>query len=360
MTHFVPEEVWIERGEEESPAARTLRERLPHVPVRVAEDLRGSEHGDFAAGKRRLVLRRHRGSFLQHCPAGTSGLICCNYLVLNLTTNCPLDCSYCFLQEYLGNNPAVKAFTNVDDALAEVDAVLRAHPQRQFRIGTGELGDSLALDPITGLSRQLVPFFAARSNAVLELKTKTDCVEELLGLDPNGHVVVSWSLNAPQIMSRDERGAASLEERIAAARRVQGAGYRLGFHFDPLIDFDGWEAGYRSTVETVFSAVDVSAVAWVSLGGLRLTRGLADVIRSRGLAQHALGGELVPSPDGKSRIWHGLRLRMYRFMMRELRAVGPNMPIYLCMEAPSVWQQIMAEVPSDRTLGMRLAAGGAW
>ena len=36
---------------------------------------------------------------------------------------------------------------------------------RQFRIGTGELADSLALDPLTGLSRELVPFFAALVSA---------------------------------------------------------------------------------------------------------------------------------------------------------------------------------------------------
>jgi hypothetical protein len=111
--------------------------------------------------------------------------------------------------------------------------VLRARPERSFRIGTGELADSLALDPLTGLSRHLVPFFAARANATLELKTKTDNVGELLDLDPRGRVVVSWSVNAPAIVAAEEHGTASLAERLSAARRVQEAGYRLGFHFDP-------------------------------------------------------------------------------------------------------------------------------
>jgi spore photoproduct lyase len=133
------------------------------------------------------------------------------------------------LQEYLANNPTMKAFTNVADAMAEIDVVLRAHPQRSFRIGTGELADSLALDPLTALSRQLVPFFADRPNALLELKTKTDCVEELLNMDPKGRVVVSWSVNAPQIIAAEEHGTATLEERLGAAQLVQNAGYKVGF-----------------------------------------------------------------------------------------------------------------------------------
>ncbi len=68
--------------------------------------------GDFAAGKRVLLLAPRRGAFLEHCPAGTRGLACCNYLVVNFASNCPMDCRYCFLQEYLADNPALTAYVN--------------------------------------------------------------------------------------------------------------------------------------------------------------------------------------------------------------------------------------------------------
>ncbi len=357
VKRFVPEEVWIERSELDTPIARTVMSRLADQPINLLEERQSIAPESLAAGKRRLVLQRHRGNFLRHCPAGTEGLICCNYLVVDLATNCPLDCSYCFLQEYLANNPALKAFTNVDDALVEIDAVLRAHPERTFRVGTGDLADSLALDPVTGLSQYLVPFFAERPNAVLELKTKTNCVDDLVALRPGGKVVVSWSVNAEAIIDSEEPGAASLAERLAAARRVQDAGYRLGFHFDPLIEFDGWERGYRDAVHAVFSAVNADAVAWVSLGSLRMTPALARAIRARRSSGHVLAGELVPCADGKARIWRGLRLKMYRFLVEELRAVGSHAPLYLCMESPSVWGRVMREVPTDGDLEVRLAPG---
>jgi hypothetical protein len=72
-----------------------------------------------------------------------------------------------------------------------------------------------------------------------------------------------------------------------------------------------------------------------------------------------LAGELVPTADGKLRLWHGLRVEMYRHLARRLREWTPA-PLYLCMEDASVWRQVFGEIPADRDLGRRLAAGAAW
>jgi len=353
---WVPDAVWIECGEVDSALAQRVRTRLSGTPVHVVDDLGVAEPDDFAAGKRRLVVQRHRGTFLQHCPAGTTGMVCCNYLVMNFASNCPFDCSYCFLQDYLTNNPAVKVFTNVADGLSEVDAVLRAHPQRTFRIGTGELADSLALDHLTDLSGELVPFFAKHTNALLELKTKSDCVDNLLRLDPKDRVVVSWSVNTPAIVASEEGGTIPLEDRMAAASRVQAAGYKLGFHFDPLIAHDGWEDGYRDAIELIFRRLDTRRVAWVSLGSLRMTPRLKAAIKARPSRGRLLTTELVPGPDGKERMWRGLRVKMYRRMLEWLRQVDDRMPLYICMEPAGVWEKVFGEAPPDRQVAERLVA----
>lgn len=358
MNRWRPETLWIERGEEDSALARRVRARLPDTPVRTADDTSVAEPREsFAEGKRRLVIKRHRGTFMQHCPAGTTGLVCCNYLVAHFTSNCPFDCSYCFLQDYLTNNAAVKTFTNPGDGLAEIDAILRAHPGRTVRIGTGELADSLALDHLTDLSRELVPFFAERSNALLELKTKSDCIENLLGLDPKDRTVISWSLNATAIMTTEEDRTATLNERIAAALRVQAAGYRVGFHFDPIIAHEGWEEGYRQVIERVFPRLDTRRIAWVSLGSLRMTPRLKAAIKARPQPSRVLTGELVPGPDGKERAWRGLRVKMYRRMLEWLRQIDGRMPVYICMETPGVWDKVFGQSPSDREIAQRLVAG---
>jgi len=353
---WVPTAVWIERGEEESSLARRVRERLADIPAYIVEDPRVAEPQTFADGKRRLVIQRRRGSFLQHCPAGITGMVCCNYLVMNFASNCPFDCSYCFLQDYLANNPALKAFTNVGDGLAELDDVLRAHPERTFRVGTGELADSLALDHLTDLSCELVPFFAERRNALLELKTKSDDVDNLLGLDPKGRVVVAWSLNARAITAAEEPGTATLDERIRAAARVQAAGYLIGVHFDPLVAHEGWEAGYQEVIAALFRTVDPRRVAWVSLGSLRMTSTLKMAMRARRHGIQLLGSELVPGVDGKERVWRGLRVKMYRRMLEWLRQVDAQMPLYICMEPAGVWNTVFGAAPADREVAQRLVA----
>jgi len=357
VNRWRPDTLWVEPGEEDSALAQRVRARLPDTPVRIIDDTGAAEPREsFDEGKRRLVLKRHRGTFLQNCPAGTTGLVCCDYLVAHFASNCPFDCSYCFLQDYLANNAAVKTYTNPGEGLAEIDALLRMCPNRTFRIGTGELADSLALDHLTDLSRELVPFLAERPNALLELKTKSDCIDNLIGLDPKDRTVISWSLNATAIMTTEEDRTATLDERIAAALRVQAAGYRVGFHFDPIIAHDGWEKGYREVIERVFPRLDTRRIAWVSLGSLRMTPRLKAAIRARSQPSRVLTGELVPGPDGKERAWRGLRVKMYRRMLEWLRQIDDRMPVYMCMEAPGVWDKVFGESPTDRALAQRLTA----
>ena len=348
---YQPTEILIERGEEDAPVVQRVLAKLPELPVRIVEkdweqkEARPVGKDPFGTGKRRLFFTRQRARFLEHCPAGTPGLVCCNYLVVSLISNCPMDCSYCFLQEYLANNPTLKVFTNSDDLLNEVAQVVDRQPWRQFRIGTGELSDSLALDTLLGFSADLVPFFATRKNVLLELKTKSDCIDNLLRLESHGRVVVSWSLTPPAIADTEEHGTASFAERLRAARRVQQAGYKIGFHFDPLIEYPDWETDYPQALEQVLTSVDPRGVAWVSFGSLRLTPSLRKVIRQRFPQTRLLSGEQVLCADGKWRTFQALRVKMYRSLVSQLNSLAPTVPVYMCMETAPVWQKVFGRSP---------------
>ncbi len=359
MKLFEPEEVIIERGSEESPICRNLRNALPRVPFKIVETV---PNGDsecapqtFGAAKRKLLVTRHKGEFLKKCP-GSDGQICCNYFVINFASNCPMDCSYCYLQEYLGDNPGLKVFSNIGDLLRETDDLLSRHRGVFFRIGTGEIADSLALDRYIGFSREVIPFFAEQPNVLLELKTKSDCVEGLLGLDPKDRIVVSWTLNPQRIIESDEDGTASLEERLAAARRCQDVGYRLAFHFDPMIDYCGWEKDYAQLLEQLFATVDWRRIVWLSMGVLRTTPDLKRTMRARFPRSRLVTGEQVLCPDGKLRYFQPLRVAMYRKMLAWIRSAAPTAKVYLCMESKEVWQQVFGFAPScEKELGNQMA-----
>ena len=317
------------------------------VGTRDAPAVAGDYPANLTAGKHHLLLCRNRGAFFKPCP-GTREYRCCDYQVLNIGMNCPMDCVYCILQAYL-NNPWLSFFVNIEDLFAELDQALAAEPHRFFRIGTGEFTDSLALDRLTRLSPRLVAFMAGQTNAVLELKTKSVNIENLEGLDHRGRTLVAWSLNSPAIMAREELRTAGLEERLRAAARCAGWGYSLAFHFDPIILHPGWEDGYRHTIDRLFAVVPAEAIAWISLGGLRYLPPLKQIAAERFPASRFFYQESIDGLDGKRRYVRPQRTAMYRLLADALRRrIHPRTCLYFCMENDTIWQEVFGFVPGDQ------------
>lgn len=352
MKPYRPARIVVEREARQDSMARRVIDFYAGVPVEEVERAeallaeRPAGPDPVGEAKKTLLLARFKGAFVKPCP-GTAEMLCCHYVVLNPVVNCPLECTYCVLQGYL-NRPAITVYTNVEDCLASIETLLASGPEGCFRLGTGELADSLALEEATGWAERLIRFVADRPNAFLELKTKTAWVEPLIGLDHGGRTVVAWSLNPESIIRREELKTSSLEERLQAARRVQEAGYPLAFHFDPLIHYEGWEAEYREVVERLKEAVDPGRVAWVSLGGLRFPPGLKPLIKARFPKSRLAGGEFIMAEDKKLRYLAPLRARMYRAVAGWLRGWDEELLLYLCMERGRLWEAALGERPPDR------------
>jgi spore photoproduct lyase len=355
---FEPERIFVERSVRDLPFTRSLLSRWPAVPSQEvdrpqeAQELVSRTADPLTAGKRSLLIARQRGPFIKRCP-GTKAYICCGYGIINTANGCDLDCSYCILQGYL-NNPLLTVYANVEELIEQLDALLSGGGDRFYRLGTGELTDSLSLDPLFGHARLLVPYFAGKNNAILELKTKTTNVGELLQLDHNGRTVVSWSLNAQPVVSREERGAPPVASRLAAARRCCQAGYRIGFHFDPLITYPGWEEDYQAVVDAIFEHVEPEAIAWISLGALRYPPQLDGIIRRRHPNSDIVLGELFPGQDGKLRYFRPIRTALFRKMNAWIKEHDEGIFVYLCMESDPVWRQALDWSPGNMATLSRL------
>jgi spore photoproduct lyase len=338
--------VITEVGEGGSDFSRQVLDRLPGATLHHPEDLRPAGGAtDLAMEKRTLHLLSYEGRFLKPCP-GTKAYICCGYQILNVGTNCPLDCSYCILQSYL-NHPNLRVFVNLEEGLEEVFRRIDAHPHQVFRVGTGEFTDSLALDPITRWSDLLLPGFSKRKNAILELKTKTEEIGGLLSSPHRDRIVVSWSLNSPYMAIHEEHGAPSIQRRLKAARRCQQEGFTLGFHFDPLVPHSGWKEGYSRTLDLMDKYIDPRAILWISLGAFRFMPGLKFIIRKRHPESRVLDGEFVMGLDGKMRYFRPIRSDLYGFMGQMLGNWHRDLGVYLCMESDPVWQAALGWSPKD-------------
>ena len=106
-------------------------------------------------------------------------------------------------------------------------------------------------------------------------------------------------------------GTASLTARLKAAERAVAAGFRVAFHFDPLIYFPGWEEAYRRAVARLGEAVPSGAIAWISLGALRFLPPLRRIILDRFPQSRLAAQEMVTAPDGKLRYFKSLRIDIY-------------------------------------------------
>lgn len=303
----------------------------------------------FEWSKKNLLITNFKGYFFKRCPGATQKktITCCNYYVLNLGSQCNMNCSYCYLQSYL-NTPIMKAYANIDQALTELRSMMQEFPHLPYRVGTGEVIDSLSLDPLTLYSRELIPLFQEFPHWTLEFKTKSNCVEQFLDLGPANNVLVSWSINPPHIIAKEEHDTASFEERIAAAKKCLDKGFPLSFHIDPIIWHENWVENYSFLVDEIIKNFTPEDIKVFSLGTLRFQPEQRHIMKERfGMESYVNNSEMFLSDTGKMRYdWH-MRNEMFQFVYKRFKANNPRWNIFLCMETPETWTTSMTTSPMN-------------
>jgi spore photoproduct lyase len=253
-----------------------------------------------------------------------------------------MDCSYCILQAYF-HPPVLQYFATTRNLVPELSHAFGRN--RIWRMGTGEYTDSLIWEPVSSMPAFLVNTFARQTNSLLELKTKTVNVSSLLDLDHNGKTVLAWSVNTPGVIKTEERRTASLDQRLKTAALCAKKGYRLAFHFDPLVIYEGCEAEYAQVVRDIFSQVPPGQVVWISIGSFRFMPPLKPLVEQRFPHSTIAYGEFITGLDNKLRYFKPLRIRLYQALIREIRACAPEVLVYFCMEDPEVWEKCLGFFP---------------
>lgn len=271
--------------------------------------------------------------FFKKCPC-TKGCVCCGYYIFNLGFGCPYECTYCYLQEYT-NIPGIIIPSNLE----EYFEAFKKTGKDFMRIGTGEFADSLALDNITGFSSEIIDFFRKYPKIIFEFKTKSSNVENIIKTKPAENVVIAWSLNPQSFIDRNEFYSAALSERIEAAKKCADAGYKIAFHFDPVVCYEEWKKEYKEVVDLIFDSINGENIKWISLGTFRFHRNLKKIIENRFPENRILDGELIIGFDGKLRYTDRIRIEIYKNMINWITNRSPRSFIYLCMESKRVWKE---------------------
>jgi len=341
----LPEKIIVDHEAANTLLTRKVTGRLPGVPVQTL--LPGQNISEFTTRDNSLViyLKHYRGKFLRPCPA-TREYRCCGYQIIHIGENCPLNCSYCILQAYFQDR-ILKVWANQEDLWTELDVEFGKDRTRKFRVGTGEFTDSLALEHLTGYSADLVGFLNDYPNVCLELKSKIIDLSWMRRASSTRGVLPAWSVNSPDIISAEENGASSLEERLNAAGRCADNGFRVCLHFDPIIHYPGWQKGYSKTVEMILDYLKPEKIAYISLGSFRFMPGLKDEIIRNHPESDYIYNEFITGMDGKTRLLLPLRLEQFGYIAGKLRQGGISEQLYFCMESDLVWKDVLEYTPRE-------------
>jgi len=316
---------------------------LPHNKIAFGET--PWDGARQAKGKRTLVFGVHQSAVRFSEEADNA---CPNYWHHSPTGYCFYGCSYCFLAGTPGvwHSPSIKIYVNINEIMSQIDLVARrlAAPTA-FHVG--KLQDALSLDPLTGYSERLVPFFARHPYARQIALTKTAEVDRLLPLEHRANTIVSWSLNPQKIIDLFEEQTPSLTERLAAMQRCAARGYPVRAEVMPLIPIPDWQAEYQSFIGRLLAAAPIRRL---TLGGVCSYPKARRLLEQKLGRRNAISANLAngASADGRLRYPPALRIAMYSHIIQITKELRPELPIALCLEEKPIWEAVGLEANIGR------------
>lgn len=283
--------------------------------------------------RKKLQVRLGSNGVYGICPVASEKTVCCNLRTIDAVQGCGFGCTYCSIQTFYDPDKIA-----VDAALGEKLRSIKLDPRKRYHIGSGQSSDSLLLGNREGVLEAQLEFARRNPNVVLEFKTKSKNVAHLLSVDVPPNVFVSWSLNPQVIIEHEELRTASLEERLAAARRVADRGIRVGFHFHPIIHYRGYRDDYENLIDTLVNRFSPDEVAFVSFGTLTFIKPAVRSLRQQGVPSKVLQ---IPMEEAAGKLSYPMPMKEEMFAMA-WQAFHPwhgRVFFYLCMEARELWEK---------------------
>ena len=269
------------------------------------------------------------------CPVASEKTCCCNLLTLDAVESCGFDCSYCSIQSFYNQNTIT-----FDSGFANKLLNLNLDKNKTYHIGTGQSSDSLMWGNREGVLDALFQFAKENPNVLLEFKTKSDNIKYFLENDVPKNILCTWSLNTQTIIENEEHLSASLEKRIAAARKVADKGVKVGFHFHPIVEYENYLREYEEVYDKLLATFDKSEVALVSFGTLTFIKPVIKQLREREFRSKITQ---MPFEDasGKNSYPDATKVEMFQHAYKSFApwhsGDKDDIFFYLCMEEHEMW-----------------------
>ncbi|MEJ2721622.1 MAG: hypothetical protein P8181_10880 [bacterium] len=330
----------LENDIRDTAIARRFARRFPGAAVTVCPSAaeRAACTARVGPPKRVVYLARRRGPWIKTFPShpwyGADGG--CRYNLI-LGYNCTASCRYCFVQTIF-DDPIPTIFADSVGMADELHAFLDRNPDAG--VSTGEYIDSLLFDDVTRYTESLMAVFSQFGSTTLELRTKSTQTDHLPE-DPIHQVLVSYSINPPDVVRAAEPGTPGLGARLGQARRLSERGYRIGLRIDPVVPTEAFSAGYRRLPAAVERHLGWRRVSRVFLGVLRFDAALLERMSRTAGGRRLLDAEYVRCPDGYYRPSRHARIETYRRIVNGIRRFAPAADISVTMEPNYVQRAVL-------------------
>ena len=292
---------------------------------------------------RKVTLSDSKNEVFGMCPVASEKTVCCNLMTIDAVQGCSLGCSYCSIQTFYTDGKI-----SVDKNLAEKLEKIPLDPNKKYHIGSGQSSDSLAIGNREGVLDAQLNFARNNPNIILEFKTKSNNIDYLLKSNVPDNVFVSWSLNPQLFIDNEEHGTASFDERVSSARALSDKGVLVGFHFHPIVYYEGYELDYANIIQKVVSMFDPCEVAIISMGTLTFIKPAIKKLRSTALSSKVLQ---IPMADavGKSSYTKKIKKEIFGHVLNQFSSWHDSVFFYLCMEERSVWESVFGQSYIDNS-----------
>lgn len=273
-----------------------------------------------------------------------TGLVCQPAYALHSFWGCHFRCAYC------GLGHIAHVYANVEEWVDHIEQSFEDMPnspgQRLFQWDNGS--DIVCWEPEYGATKLLVELFARQADRHLELYVgKSDHVDFMLDYDHKGHTVCCWSLSTETQTLHAEKRTASMEQRLASARKCQQAGYPVRVRFSPMVPHVGWEGELRHMTRRMLEEIKPEVL---TIEPLRFnTYGALQRVFPPGFIDPEFleAMELLaedPDPWQRSQFPDHLRVRMYRVVFDEVLRISPKTPVAFCREKRDIWAVFREEL----------------
>ena len=216
--------------------------------------------------------------------------------------------------------------------------------QLALSINISEYSDIVGLDHITKILEELMQLVHKDPEFRIRFRTKAANIHSLLKYDGKNQVKITFGLNTEYVIEKYEKGAASLEERIASINALmQRGGYEIDLAIEPIIKYKDYESDYRKLIEKIKREITVSKIGSIKVGTVRYKTRLKNYIDNT----HPRSGLITRNqqlcePEQGDKRWRYSkeeRLKIYQVIQDELKSV-PSVKLGLGSENPELWDDL--------------------